>query len=336
MAAADLPLGHRRRRPTVEDVPAIYCLVAAHDTALIGAPDLTEDDLRDEFTAPGFDPTTDAWLVLDAGGTAAAFAWVARKGTSADFHIDFYVHPDADPELAGRLLTLVERRAAEIGRELGHDEIRVGKGCYREAREEAALLAGRGYAVATTFHRMSRPLDADPADPPAEPGVVLRVCGRDEDLLRAAHAVKEAAFVDHFGTVPQTFEEWRNDLAARSVTDWSQVWVAQLDGRPVGMLLANNAFVPTDNAGYVQTLAVHPSERGRGMAKLLLRTSFAEMRRRGRTQAILDVDSNNATGAVDLYESVGMRPIQPVDVWRRTLWLTAAGDQAAGSPGLSP
>lgn len=336
MTAADLPLDHRWRRPTAEDVPAIYWLVAAHDTALIGAPDVTEDDLRDEFTAPGFDPTTDAWLVLDAGGTAAGFAWAARKGTSADINIDFYVHPEADPELAGPLLTLAERRAADIGRELDHDEIRVGKGCYREDREGAALLAGRGYTVATTFHRMSRALDGDAADPPAEPGVVLRVCRPDENLLRAAHAVREAAFVDHFGTVPQTFEEWRNYHAARSVTDWSQAWVAELDGQPVGMLLANNAFVPTDNAGYVQTLAVHPSARGRGLAKLLLRTSFAEMRRRGRTRVILDVDSNNATGAVDLYESVGMRPTQRVDVWRRTLALGPAGDQTAGSPGLSP
>jgi len=337
MTAVDLPPGHRRRRPTVEDVPAIYQLIAAHNTALIGTPDLTEDDLYDEFAEAGFDPAADAWLVTDGDGRTAGYAWAARKGTSAEVNLDFYVDPGADPGLAGLLLTLTEARAAEIGRELGHTEIRIGKGCYREARDEAALLTGRGYTVATTFSRMSRPLEGAPDDPPIPAGVVLRVCGADHDLLRAAHGVKELAFVDHFGNVPQTFGEWYSRHADRSATDWSQMWLAELDGQPVGMLLGTNAFIPTDNAGYVQTLAVHPEARGRGLAKLLLRTAFAEMRRRGRTKVILDVDTNNTSGALALYESLGMRPDLRVDVWRCARQTEPAGsDQPAGSPGLSP
>jgi hypothetical protein len=50
----------------------------------------------------------------------------------------------------------------------------------------------------------------------------------------------------------------------------------------------------------------------------LLLASFAGMRERGRTAALLHVDSANATGATALYESVGMRPVMVIDVWRRT------------------
>jgi ribosomal protein S18 acetylase RimI-like enzyme len=59
--------------------------------------------------------------------------------------------------------------------------------------------------------------------------------------------------------------------------------------------------------------------RGRGAAKALLAEYFADTRRRGRTAAILHVDGANATGAVRLYESVGMRPTLHIDIWRRTV-----------------
>ena len=48
--------------------------------------------------------------------------------------------------------------------------------------------------------------------------------------------------------------------------------------------------------------------RGRGLGRALLREAFAELRRRGLPRAYLGVDSENPTGAMGLYESVGMRP----------------------------
>lgn len=64
------------------------------------------------------------------------------------------------------------------------------------------------------------------------------------------------------------------------------------------------------------TVAVLPSARGRGLAKLLLLQAFADDHRRGRRGTILHVDSNNVTPAVGLYERVGMRPVLAIDVWQ--------------------
>lgn len=318
-SSVELPAGHTLGRPVAADLGEVYRLLAAHDIALIGFADLTEDDLRDDWAEPGFDPGTDAWLVRDAGGAVAAYAWACRKGTSADVDIDFYLHPHAEPALAGQLLGMVEGRAVMIGRELGHAKIRTLIGCHRVAKDEADLLAQRGYAAVTTFHRMSMALEPGLVAPAAPPGVTVRVCGADPDLLRAAHGVKELSFRGHFGAVPQSYEQWYDFLASRSVTDWSQLWYAEADEEPAGILLATNAFVSTDNAGYVQALGVVPRERGKGVAKLLLRTAFAEMARRGRTSVLLGVDTNNATGALTLYESVGMRPVLEIDVWRKAI-----------------
>jgi ribosomal protein S18 acetylase RimI-like enzyme len=60
--------------------------------------------------------------------------------------------------------------------------------------------------------------------------------------------------------------------------------------------------------------------RGQGLAQLLLRRAFVRYRDLGRAGTQLGVDSENGTGAVRVYEKVGMQVIraiqgfsQPVD-----------------------
>ncbi|MDQ1698604.1 MAG: mycothiol synthase, partial [Frankiaceae bacterium] len=57
----------------------------------------------------------------------------------------------------------------------------------------------------------------------------------------------------------------------------------------------------------VGTLGTLREARGRGIGSLLLRTAFAEFAARGLRKVTLGVDAANLTGAVRLYESVGMR-----------------------------
>jgi len=77
--------------------------------------------------------------------------------------------------------------------------------------------------------------------------------------------------------------------------------------------------VSTDNCGYIGRLAVVPDSRGKGLAKFLLRDTFAHDAAAGRTGTILHVDTSNPTPAVPLYISVGMHPDLTTNIWRRTL-----------------
>lgn len=51
----------------------------------------------------------------------------------------------------------------------------------------------------------------------------------------------------------------------------------------------------------------------------MLRESFAEFERRGLPRVRLNVDSDNLTGAVSLYERVGMRVVTSYDLWARAI-----------------
>ena len=70
---------------------------------------------------------------------------------------------------------------------------------------------------------------------------------------------------------------------------------------------------------YIRTLGVIPQARGRGIASWLLSSAFAQAAREGRTSVSLSVDSENPTGAVGLYERVGMRAEQVIDLFSQPL-----------------
>jgi ribosomal protein S18 acetylase RimI-like enzyme len=91
-----------------------------------------------------------------------------------------------------------------------------------------------------------------------------------------------------------------------------------LDGEPVGICVGDSSRAEF-GATYVRTLGVIPSARGRGIARWLLRCAAADAARAGLRSVALAVDSENTTGATALYESVGMRAVQVIDVHRLEL-----------------
>lgn len=178
------------------------------------------------------------------------------------------------------------------------------------------------------FHRMR--IDHGP-DLPSQvaPKAVILSCGPgDEEFRRVAHAVLNESFKDHYGWLTQSFEDWRQAREREITFDWSRLIVAELAGRPVGVMVTTDRFVEAENCGYVSDIGVLAEARGRGIAAHLLQTAFAADIRAGRTGTILHVDTNNTTPALGLYNSVGMRPVLIVDIWRRQLSTPGTGEDA--------
>lgn len=64
---------------------------------------------------------------------------------------------------------------------------------------------------------------------------------------------------------------------------------------------------------------MRPAWRKRGVALALLRHTFGEFRRRGYAAVELDMDSENLTGALRVYERAGMRATRQSVVFEREL-----------------
>jgi mycothiol synthase len=292
-----------------DDLDAVCELLAASDLAAVGFVDFTRDEIAVDLAKEGLEAS--GWY----GGTGSlvGYGWVRRTAQSNQVDLDVYVLPTYDDELGHEIVATLEQRAQALATEAGHAEPWLGIGVYRADERTRSWLQQAGYRIDTTFTRMRIDLDG-PLDVPESGVTVRRVT--DEADLRLAHDIHEEAFLEHYGNVPITFEQWRARLTERG-DDYAQVYLADVDGRPVGMLVGNRQFEEDENAGYVRSLGVLPVGRGRGVGTALLRDHFARAQREGRTAVLLHVDVANVTGALRLYESVGMRAVLEIDAWAK-------------------
>jgi mycothiol synthase len=307
---AQLPAGFTWRRAELADAEAILPLLVELSTADLGYADMTLDELRDEMSSPGLALSTGTWLVHDPAGAVAGYAWAMSRGTGEHIDIDVLT---AIPELYPWLYERVLARARELA---GDHPLNVCQGIYRQDTRTSTAAEAHGLCRETVFYRMRIDHDGPVAEPAAPPGVTLRRGPGDERFRRDAHAVLTESFKEHVGWVAEPFEQWHECRERESLFDWSMVAVAELDGRPAGVLITGTRFVEPENCGHIGDLGVLAEARGRGIGGYLLRTAFAADARAGRAGTILHVDTNNVTPALGVYERAGMRPVLVIDMWR--------------------
>jgi len=150
--------------------------------------------------------------------------------------------------------------------------------------------------------------DEDGGVPPS--GVIIRAfeTGGDE---RALHDVYEASFADHWGFRSIPYATFEAGMYGAEDWDPSLAYLAQVDEQIVGHVVA----LSFAGEGNIESVGVVPAWRGRGIAKALLRRAFAELAKHGHREVRLGVDAQNPTGAVALYESVGMTPYRSYDIF---------------------
>ena len=133
------------RAPVPDDAPAVLAVIAARDTADLGAPDCTLGDLRDEWRLSDFDLASDAVVVEAEDRRIVGYSIVRGHGTLA------VVAPEAEGQGVGALLLpWAERREREIGRDRHRQWIAAGNERGRE------LLWVAGYRQERSYWRMVR------------------------------------------------------------------------------------------------------------------------------------------------------------------------------------
>ena len=190
-------------------------------------------------------------------------------------------------------------------------------GSYAADEPWRAALLKAGFGPVRRFHRMQVDL-AGPVEPPAPPeGAVLTRVGHDRARWPDVHRVMQESFREHWGFVDRPYEEFVHFFTATGF-DPEQWWLVEVDGVPAAAAICDDSQAEL-GATYVRTLGVCEPYRHRGLGRLLLLTTFADAWERGRNAVRLSVDTENGTGAPQLYTSVGMHPADAVDAWHLPL-----------------
>jgi mycothiol synthase len=321
-ASCDLPWGYGLRPPEFDEASDIDRLNAACDAALGAPPSLSEDLIREFWARPRFVLETDAWVV-ELGRSLVGYAqvWDMDPTRLSAFAV---VHPDHTGRgIGSALAALVEGRAAEKA----SGDARLFSAALTQDEAAGRLLAARGYNWARRFWHMEIELMGGLLQAPTPPsGIQLRRLDPKSDLP-AVHRIIEEAFEDHWYYSPTPYEEFLDSNVHRDDFD-PALWIIAVDaGEPVGVLYGG---AHTDR-GWIFELGVRRTHRGRGIATAMLRESFAEFECRGLPRVRLNVDSENLTGAVSLYERVGMRVVACYDLWARVIEGTRPRQTQVGS-----
>jgi mycothiol synthase len=300
-------------------------MIEAH--TLDGIPWLpTAQNLQVELDATeGADPVDDI-VIVEIDGRAVAASGIERgvRDEVPTYEIWGVVDPAFRRRGIGTALMgwSLARARVRASREDPGTPVNVGTFTQDTERDHRALIAAAGLTPVRHFFLMRRAGFAAIPDAPLPDGLEIRAV--TEDQHRAIFDAEMEAFRDHWGHRAPSEGDYTTTYG-RSELDTS-LWVVAWDGDEVAGVVQNWVW-SEENArlgrkrGWLEHISVRRPWRRRGLATALTAASLRKLEAAGLDEAMLGVDSENANGALGLYEGLGFvvhsratayhRPLRP-------------------------
>src|SRR4051794_32288040 len=290
--AVQLPEGLTARPLTMADARAVFEVMAAQEQHDIGTVEIEEADIVGDWQRPSFDVAASTLGVFDRERL------VAYGEVGGEQRSDAAVHPAyRDRGLGTAIAGWIRDTARSRGETVVGMPVPQGSPGDR-------LLASLGYHVRWESWLLELPPDRQIEPQPLPEGYAVRTAGSDAER-RAVHEVIEDAFLEWSVRSRSSYEDFEARTVRRpGFEPWQLRAVVDPDGATVGACFT----VVADAVGYVAQLAVRRDQRGRGLARALIVDAFTAARDHGASRFELSTDSR--TGALGLYERVGMRVTQ--------------------------
>lgn len=131
------------------------------------------------------------------------------------------------------------------------------------------------------------------------------------------------ALRDHWGYLRRTEEDylaWLNGKAVFQPHLWQVAWdisSGQVAGQVRPFILDDENEKYCRKRGYTEFISVRRRWRKRGLARALIARSLNAQKELGMTESALGVDSENLSGAVQLYESCSFRVEKRNTIFRK-------------------
>ncbi len=272
----------------------------------------TVDILRNDFDhAEGFDPRQDVLIAeLDGSFVAAAVTSPRDRGGLPSHNFEIWVDPVARRRGIGRmLLGWTEHRAAAVARLDGRPGPRELETWIVESQVgAAALLEEAGYQIGRYGLQMLRDL-AEPIEPVELPAELEIRPVEAADHRRIWDADSEA-FRDHWNSAQRTEADYEGWFANPDLdtTLWQVAWhESEVAGSVMSFVFAEENRLLGLRRGWLEHISVRRPWRRQGLASALVLRAMVALRAAGLDEAALEVDAENVSGAVRVYERLGFR-----------------------------
>ena len=265
-----------------------------------------------EFVRGFFDPAITRLTKLNEEDDWQSFITLNPDSSRKRFYLDIYTRPGA------QTLSPSLDLALDLARK--HDpDFRLWLGTQSNDFVYKSLLERRNFSILRKYWTLEMSLPAQMGVARNSIGEIRKLDLSDENDLRSYHEVHQDSFSKHFGFMPRQFAEW-SALVHRDKEETNmQVWLITDNGEPAGFVDCNDELLH-ENSGYVSGLGVRHALQGKGLGEALLRHAIQVNSELGRSKLCLSVDAGNESGALRLYEKVGMKPISEWHHYENLNW----------------
>lgn len=299
------------------DASAVNGLLAAAEAVDRTGEHYNVDDVLEELGNPMIDLASD-WVVVEADDRVVAHSRLLPRAPAdgeLSVSVDGTVHPEYRRRgIGSRLVPMLVARAGDYARERGEHLGPVITGNAPSTNTDlASIFARTGLHPERWSFAMLADLTGGGAGDVASglpQGYTLHTWeGTDHEEILGAH---NGAFVGHYGFTPWSAEMWTQWVAdSRALRPELSLLARAADGGIAAYLQTSEYDAVTEATGlreaYVAKVGTLEEHRRRGLATLLLQASLRRYRGEGFDRAALDVDSENPTGALGVYERAGFR-----------------------------
>lgn len=307
----------------VADAPRLSALFNA-----VGEADATPERMSPETMAhdlTAYEPLQQRSVVAEkADGTIAGYGCVYFREAEAEeqrVYVSSYVHPDHQHQgIEEPLLDWTIAAAESVLAETKAAKRYVCAWFHKKLEDRARMYEERGFTAVRHWWDMERPLSEGVLSTPEDGFAVVPWEEAHSIPVRLVH---NAAFMDHWGSVPMSEDAWQKRMLESPGFRRDLSFVAIADEELIGYAYNEVYEEDWDAAGrseaWIGALGVLRDWRKRGVATALLSKSMQAMRRAGLDAAMIGVDSSSPSGAQHLYQAVGFRTTITGTTWQREL-----------------
>ena len=199
---------------------------------------------------------------------------------------------------------------ARVGQHAARDDIarptRIQTSCADHLQDRITLYEHHGFSPIRYTYKMRRPLDHPIAKTPLPTD--LQLTRWHETYSDAARLAFNTAFHDNWGIPEMDAALWQKFFVGVPQFRPDLSWLALADETIVAFCV--NWVNEGPEEGWIEAVGVVPDWRGNGIATALINQSLHDFQAQGLKSAGLDVDTDNPTGALQLYEKLGFTAVK--------------------------